>query len=84
MEKWSASPFRPTEKKGRTLGKKHMGFKQGAIGNTLGEHIGNLMRTHWELEGNMTNEKRKKILPPAFPFPPPHPKLKRKRKIKLL
>jgi len=25
---------------------KHMGLKQGAIGNTLGEHIENLMRTH--------------------------------------
>jgi hypothetical protein len=32
-------------KKGRTLGKlwaKHMGLMQGAIGSTLGEHIGNL------------------------------------------
>jgi hypothetical protein len=37
MERWSASPFG----KGRTLGK-HMGFKQGAIGNTLGEHMENL------------------------------------------
>jgi hypothetical protein len=36
-----------------------MGLKQGAFGNTLGEHIGNLMETHWELERNMlgTNEK---------------------------
>jgi len=26
---------------------KHMGLKQGAIGNTLGEHIENLMGTYW-------------------------------------
>jgi len=31
---------------------KHMGLKRGAIGNTLAEHIGNLMGTHWDLEGN--------------------------------
>jgi hypothetical protein len=57
-----------------------MGLKQGAIGNPLGEHIGNLMGIHWELEGNMlgTKEKMKKILPP-----PPFQKLKRK-KIKAL
>jgi hypothetical protein len=43
-----------------------MGFKGGAIGNTLGEHIGNLMGTHWELEGNMVGTKDFliKILPP--------------------
>jgi hypothetical protein len=35
------------------------------IGNTLEEHIGNLMGTHWELEGN--KGKMKKISPP-----PPH------------
>jgi hypothetical protein len=37
-----------------------MGLKRGAIGNTLGEpreHIWNLMRTHWELEGNMLGTK---------------------------
>jgi hypothetical protein len=38
---------------------KHMGLKQGAIGNTLGEHIGNLMGTHWELEGNTLGTKEK-------------------------
>jgi hypothetical protein len=36
---------------------KHMGLKRGAIGNTLGKHIGNLMGTHWELEGNMVGTK---------------------------
>jgi hypothetical protein len=58
---------------------KHMGLKRGAIGNTLGEHIGNLknignlLGTQWELERNMLGrkEKRKKVLP--------HPKLKRKK-----
>ncbi len=42
-----------------------MGLKQGAIGNTLEEHIGNLVGTHWELEGNMlgTKEKLKKPSP---------------------
>jgi hypothetical protein len=51
---------------------KHMGLKRGAIGN-----LGNILGTHWELEGNMleTKEKRKKILSP----PCPHPKLKRKK-----
>ncbi len=47
---------------------KHMGLKQGAIGNIIGEHIGNLKGTHWEREGNMLGikEKWKKI----HPFPP--------------
>jgi hypothetical protein len=43
-----------------------MGLKRGAIGNTLGdthwepkEHIGNLMGTHLELEGNMLGTKEK-------------------------
>jgi hypothetical protein len=36
------------------LGKTY-GIKQGAIGNTLGEHIGNLMGT----EGNMLGTKEK-------------------------
>jgi hypothetical protein len=31
--------------KGRTLGKNIWGLKRGAIGNTLGEHIGNLKGT---------------------------------------
>ncbi len=34
-----------------------MGLKRGAIGNTIGEHIGNLMGTHWELERNMLGTK---------------------------
>jgi hypothetical protein len=55
--------------KERTLGAKHVGLKQGAIGNILGEHIGNLKGTHWELEGNMlgTKGKMKRI----HPSPPP-------------
>jgi hypothetical protein len=57
----------------------NMGLKQGAIGNTLGEQIGNLMGTSWELKRNMlgTKEKRKK----SFPHPPcrPHTKFKRKK-----
>jgi hypothetical protein len=42
-----------------------MGLKQGAIGNTLEEHIGNLVGTHCELERNMlgTKEKLKKPSP---------------------
>jgi hypothetical protein len=32
---------------------KHMGLKRAAIGNSFGEHIGNLMGTHWELEKNI-------------------------------
>jgi len=41
---------------------KHMGLKQGAMGNTLGEHSGNLMGTHWE-----QRKYEKNSLPP----PPP-------------
>jgi hypothetical protein len=48
-----------------------MGLKQGAIGNTLGEHIenfGNVMGTPWEIEGNIEGtcweqRKNEKILP---------------------
>jgi hypothetical protein len=36
---------------------KHMGLKRGAVGNTSGEHIGNLMGAHWELEGNILGAK---------------------------
>jgi hypothetical protein len=45
----------------------HMGLKQAAIGNTLGEHIGKLMGTHGELERNMlgTKEKWKRSFPPT-------------------
>jgi hypothetical protein len=38
---------------------KHMGLKQGAIW----EQIGNLMGTHWELETNMLGTKEKKTGP---------------------
>jgi hypothetical protein len=34
-----------------------MRLKRVAIGNSLGEHIGNLMGTHWELEGNNREKK---------------------------
>jgi hypothetical protein len=56
---------------------KHMGLKQGAIGNTLGEHIGNLMGTHWELEGNMVGTKdfKKK----SSPLNPKHKRKKSRR-----
>ncbi len=63
---------------------KHKGLKQGAIGNTLGEHngnLGNLMGTRWEqLEKNEKNpptkEKKKKKFKKfkiclALPFPCP-------------
>jgi hypothetical protein len=46
-----------------------MGLKRGAIGNNLGEHIGNLKGTCWEQRENEKN-------------PPPSPhltKLKRKK-----
>jgi hypothetical protein len=51
-----------------------MGLKRGAIENTLGEHTGNLMGTHWELEGN--KGKMKKIL---LPNPTPQPCPQRKK-----
>jgi hypothetical protein len=48
------------------LGAKHMRLQRvAAIGNTLGEHIWNLMGTHWELEGN--KEKMKKSSPTPLP-----------------
>jgi hypothetical protein len=52
-----------------------MGLKQGAILNTLGEHVGNL-GTHWALERNIegTKENGKKSSPH-----PLHPKLKTKK-----
>jgi len=50
MERWSTAPFslplQPTYivEKGRGgVWAKQMGLKQGAFGNALGEHIGNLM-----------------------------------------
>jgi hypothetical protein len=41
---------------------KDIRLKGGAIGNTFGEHIGNIdniLRTHWELERNMLGTKEK-------------------------
>jgi len=35
-------PFGPPLRERGGLWAKHMGLKQGAIGSTLGEHIGNL------------------------------------------
>jgi hypothetical protein len=51
-----------------------MRLKRGAIRNTLGEHIGNLMGTHWEFEGNMLGTKENGKHPP-----PPSRKLKGKK-----
>jgi hypothetical protein len=43
MERRSASPFDPPIQVRRGgLWAKHMGLKRGALGNTLGEQIGNL------------------------------------------
>jgi hypothetical protein len=64
MERWSASPFDPAEK-GRTSGKTY-GIKSRCYWKhpwgthwELREHTENLMRTHWELEGNMLGTKEK-------------------------
>jgi hypothetical protein len=46
-----------------------MGFKQGVVGRTHGEHIGNLL-------GTKENEKNPLLLPP--PLPPPPQNLKEK------
>ncbi len=71
MERWSASPFGPPiELRSGGLWANHRGLKRGAIGNTLVEHIGNLMGTHWEQRENEKN---------SSPPPHPNPKLKRKR-----
>jgi hypothetical protein len=35
------------------------GLKWDVIGNMIGEYIGNMMGTHWELEGNMLETKEK-------------------------
>ncbi len=65
MDRWSASPFVPPMYKRRGgLWTKHIGLKRRAIGNTLGEHIGNLIGTRRELEGNMLGTKEKKKNPP--------------------
>jgi hypothetical protein len=55
---------------------KQMGLKRGAIGDTLGEHIENLMGTHWEFEKNMLGTKEMKKSPITTLA---HPKLKRKK-----
>jgi hypothetical protein len=63
---------------------KHMGSKQGVIGNTFGEHIGNLwniLRIQWEpignLKGTSWEQRKNEKNPPTLP-PPPHPRLKRR------
>ncbi len=74
MECFTLWPTYIGEKGG--LWTKHMGLNQGAVGNTLGELIGNLgniLRTWWELIGNLKGTqkghvgnrgKMKKILAP--------------------
>jgi hypothetical protein len=49
----------------------NMGLKRGAIGNTFGEQIGNLMGIRWELKRNMlgTKEKRKNLSPTPLAAP---------------
>jgi len=37
----------------RTTFAKAYGIKARCYGEHVGEHIGNLIRTHWELEGNI-------------------------------
>jgi hypothetical protein len=65
--KMECLPLWPTYigENGRTLGKTY-GIKARCYREPR-EHIGNLIGTHWELEGNMlgTKGKRKKILPPT-------------------
>ncbi len=68
---------------GEDFGQKHMGLKQGAIGNILGEHtekLGNILGTWWELEKNMlgTKEKRKKNHWKGNPLTPNLKNLKKK------
>jgi hypothetical protein len=59
--------------KRRGLWTKHRGLRQGAIGNTLGEHIGNPLRTWREHVGNKGKMKN------SSPSPRPGLKLKRKK-----
>jgi hypothetical protein len=52
------NPTQNEKNQGRTLWAKHMGLKQGAIGNNLGKHIGNLGNikvTCWEQRKNEKN-----------------------------
>jgi hypothetical protein len=61
MIRWSTSLFNWPNymgEKGRTLGKTY-GNKVRCYWEPLGEHIKNLMRTHWELEGNILGTKEK-------------------------
>ncbi len=72
MERWHAPPLLPTYigEKGRTLGKTYMGLKRGALGTPLG----NILGTHWELEGNILGAKENEKNPP-----PPIQNLKEKK-----
>ncbi len=60
---------------GEDFGWNNRGLKQGAIGNNLGEHIGNLKGTCWEpignLKGNMLGTKEN--VKTKIPSPPPPP-----------
>ncbi len=80
MKRWSASPFGlPLAQlyrwEGGKLWAKHMGLTQGAIGNTLRAHVGNLRNTlrTWNepienLKGTCWNKRKmKKILPSPSP-----------------
>jgi hypothetical protein len=69
MECFSLWPTYMGEK-ARTLGKTCV-IKASAIGNTHGEHIGNLMKLIENLKG--TKEKPKKNPPPLAHAPPPPP-----------
>jgi len=57
---------------------KHIGLKRGAIGKSLGAHIGNMMGTWREHIGN--KGKMKKSLPSPAPHSPPQKNLKEKIK----
>jgi hypothetical protein len=68
----------------RTTFAKSYGIKVRCYGEHVGEHIGNLMGTHWVLIGNLMGthwerEKNEQKKPSPHPTPP-HPKLKRTKK----
>jgi hypothetical protein len=65
----------------RTTFAKSYGIKVRCYGEHVGEHIGNLMGTHWVLIGNVVGthwepEKNEK----KNPSPPPHPNIEGKKK----
>jgi hypothetical protein len=70
--KYRVPPLWPTYiSERRTTIVKASGINREVLWRThweLGEHIGNLMGTHWELEGNMLGTKEKNLLPYCPPF----------------